>query len=87
MLNVGVAFTSCQYGEISVLKDRLVWKVGKNRATLTYSIIDVGEVTIEVGMENVAGRGHADETKEALAARNTQYLLRNLISELSRQLV
>jgi hypothetical protein len=86
MMNVGVAFTSYQPGEISVAKNRLVWKVGKHRATLTYSIIDVGEVTIEVGLENLVGHGHAHETKEALAARNTQYLLSNLTIELSRQL-
>jgi hypothetical protein len=72
--------------EISVAKNRLVWKVGKHRATLTYSIIDVGKVTIEVELENVFGRQHAHEATEALAARNTQYLLSNLTSELSRQL-
>lgn len=85
-MNVGVAFTSYQSVEISVAKNRLVWKVGKYRATLTYSIIDVGEVTIEVELENVFGHGHAHETKEARAARHTQYLLSNLTIELSRQL-
>lgn len=67
-------------------KNRLVWKVEKERATLTYSIIDVGEVTIEVELGNLAHHRHAHETKEALAARHAQYLIGNLTSELSRQL-
>jgi hypothetical protein len=68
-----------------VAKNRLVWKVRKDRATLTYSIIDVGEVTIEVELESLVDHEQAHETKQALAARHAQYLLRNLTSELSRQ--
>lgn len=63
-----------------------MWKVEKHRATLTYRLNDIGEVTIGVDLKSLVDREKAQGFQENLAARQAQYLLSNLSSELSRQL-